>query len=75
MHYARLRARSRTAVSALLLGDGDLIPYSMTIALLASYEDRCIPRPEIVLSLISVVLVILVGELGVKLSSRSSLWT
>ena len=47
----------------------------MTIALLASYEDRCIPRPEIVLSLISVVLVLLVGELAVKLSFRSSLWT
>ena len=37
----------------------------------ANLEDRCIPRPEMVLSLISVVLVLLVGELGVKLSSRS----
>ena len=53
----------------------DPVPFSMTIALLASSRGSCIPRPEMLLSLISVVLVLLVGELGVKLSSRSSLWT
>ena len=53
----------------------DPVPFSMTIALLASSRGSCIPRPEMLLSLISVVLVLLVGELGVKLSSPSSLWT
>ena len=35
----------------------------MTIAFLASCEDHCIPRPEMVLLLISVVLVPLMGKL------------
>ena len=42
-----------------------------------SCGERCIPRPETetVLLLISVVLVLLVAELRVIWSSRSSLWT
>ena len=55
---------SRATSPAPLLRDGDLIPFSMTIAFLASCVDRCIPRPEMVLLLISVVLVPLVGEFG-----------
>ena len=48
----------------LLLRDGDLTPYSMTIAFLASCEDHCIPRPEMVLLLMSVVLEPLMGKFG-----------
>ena len=59
-----IRPRSRATSPAPLLRDGDLIPFSMTIAFLASCVDRCIPRPEMVLLLISVVLVPLVGEFG-----------
>jgi hypothetical protein len=53
----------------------DPVLFSMTIALLAFSRGSCSPRLEILLSLISVVLVLLVGELVVKLSSPSSLWT
>ena len=35
VHYACFRLGSRTTTSAPLLRDGDLIPFSMTIALLA----------------------------------------
>ena len=55
---------SRATSPAHLLRDGDLIPFSMTIAFLTYCVDRCIPRPEMVLLLTSAVLVPLVSGFG-----------
>ena len=77
-HLVGIRLGSRTTTPAPLLFALETATWSRAqwpLPCCLLREDRCIPRPEMVLLLILVVLVPLVGELGVNWSSRSSLWT